>query len=276
MAHLRELQEAVQAYVLHRDCTVGAEVVATARVDAKTRLDIYAEAYRLRLIEALESDFPALRALLGYDAFSALAHAYIEAHPSGHYSIRYFGCHMGRYLAQSRAYQERLWLAALAEFEWALGEAFDAHDATPIGTEAIAALPPSAWPELRLGLHPSVRRLDLVWNAPATWLAVDREEPAPIPDAFPGPVSWLVWRQGLRTFFRSLSDEEAWALDAARGGQGFGAVCEGLCRWVPEAEVSGRAAGLLRQWIAEGLVVSAQCPPAMTTPKGHHDAASPG
>lgn len=262
MARLRELQEAVQAYVLCGDRRIDSEVVVTERMDAQTRLDIYAEAYRLRLIEALGSDFHALWTLLGKDAFDALGNAYIEAHPSRYFSIRYFGQHMARFLALTTPYRDRPWLAALAAFEWALGEAFDAADAAPLTLEAMAAMPAVGWPAMRLELHPSVRRLDLAWNASAMWLAVDQDQAPPPPDPLPSAIPYVIWRQGLRTLFRSLPEDEAWALDSAAAQRPFGEICEGLCRWSLEAEVSTRAAGLLRQWIEDGMVVAATTPHA--------------
>ncbi|MGC1955149.1 MAG: hypothetical protein WA970_21745 [Gammaproteobacteria bacterium] len=49
---------------------------------------------------------------------------------------------------------------------------------------------------------------------------------------------------------------EAWALDAARHGESFGALCAGLCQWVGEAQAAAHAASLLRTWIVEGLVTA--------------------
>ncbi|MGH2578315.1 MAG: hypothetical protein ACRDG9_11305, partial [Actinomycetota bacterium] len=58
-APLREVQQAIQSYVLRGDRDAEARVLSTSRVDARTRLDIYAKGYRLRLLEALEEDFQA-------------------------------------------------------------------------------------------------------------------------------------------------------------------------------------------------------------------------
>jgi hypothetical protein len=55
--------------------------------------------------------------------------------------------------------------------------------------------------------------------------------------------------------FRSLGADEAWALDHAREGASFAALCEGLCDWHAETEVAGRAAAMLKQWVGDGMVV---------------------
>jgi hypothetical protein len=229
------------------------EIVSDA-LDARTRLAIYADAYRLRLLEALETDFVALRALLGAEEFEQLGRAYIDAHPSDHYSLRYFGRHLGRFLAQAAPYRDQPLLAEVARFEWALTDAFDAPDAGVAAVDDMAGVPPESWPGLRFALHPSLQRIELQWNVPAIWNAVDAEQPLPPPQPAEYPVGWMVWRQGLQIFFRSLSVDQAWMLDALRDGQTFAAVCEGLTEWVDAQHVALHAAALLKQWLEDGLI----------------------
>lgn len=230
------------------------EVVGTDKVSARVRLEIYADAYRLRLIEALATDFPALQTLVGEERFATLGRAYIDAHPSEHFSLRYFGRHMHRFLAT--ALPSEPWLAELAAFEWALGEAFDAADGSALTAERVGAVPPTEWPGMRLCLHPSVRRLDLRWNVPRIWQAVDQQESPEIGMPQEHEISWLVWRRDLRVYYRSLGEDEAWALEQAAAGRTFGELCEGLCTWFSEAEVPAHAAGLLKGWVTEGLLAT--------------------
>ena len=58
MTGLRALQNSFQDYVLRGDQGVVSQVAAEDTADARERLQVYAEAYRLRLLEALG---PALR-----------------------------------------------------------------------------------------------------------------------------------------------------------------------------------------------------------------------
>jgi hypothetical protein len=43
-------------------------------------------------------------------------------------------------------------------------------------------------------------------------------------------------------------------LGAFAGGMSFADVCDGLCDWIDAGEVPVTAAGMLGQWITEGLV----------------------
>ncbi|MGH8567376.1 MAG: DNA-binding domain-containing protein [Gammaproteobacteria bacterium] len=254
-ASLREVQKAIQAYVLRGDRGAEARVLTTSRVDARTRLDIYAKAYRLRLLEALEEDFRAVRASMGEGAFRRLAEDYIDAHPSAHFSLRHFGRHLPRHLSHGE-YSASPWLFDLASFEWLLGEAFDAPGATLVSTEALASMPPASWADMGFTLHPSVRRISLGWNVTRIRQAVESDEPLPAPECSQAVLPWLVWRQGLKTYYRSLEPDEAMSLDRVHSGATFGNLCEDLCPWVAEDEVAARAAGFLQRWVTDGLLTA--------------------
>ena len=54
--------------------------------------------------------------------------------------------------------------------------------------------------------------------------------------------------------WRSLDDDERFAIDAAREGSAFGAICEGLLERTGDDEVPLRAAGFLKGWLNDDLV----------------------
>jgi hypothetical protein len=284
MSALTDLQSEFQAYLLKGGKRMLTQVTGTPKVSAETRLAIYYDAYRLRLLDALDSNYPVLHAWLGDAEFEKLGLAYLQANPSAHFSIRYFGHRLPDYLSGA-AYGDMPYLAEMAVFEWAISEVFDAEDSAVKQIEDMGAVPPEAWPGMRLRLHASVQRLDLKWNVPIIWKAIQeniragvkadscrgeasntpstnkggQNEPASIPDVPPPESSdhlqaWLVWRQELKNYFRSLSVDEAWALDAVRNGETFATVCEGLCEWIDPQNVALHAAGLMKQWITDGMV----------------------
>jgi hypothetical protein len=251
---LRALQQAVQNYILRGDPAIAAQVIGTAKVDAATRLRLYADAYRLRLLEALETDYPGLKAMAGDEEFDRLGRAYIDAHPSRYRSLRWFGDAVSEFLRVTPPYSGYPVFAEMAAFEWALSDAFDAEDSALAGIADMAALPAESWPGLRFVAHASLHRLDLRWNVPLLWKAIDAGEEPPAPEENAHPVAWLLWRHGLVTHYRSLGVDEAWALDALRRGESFATLCEDLTEWVDAQHVAGHAAGLLKQWLTDGLI----------------------
>ncbi len=159
MISLAELQRQFQQHVLAGDLAVTRQINASANVPAPTRLAIYADAYRLRLIEALGGNFPRLQQWLGDEAFAAIARRYIDSHPSAARSIRWYGAALSACLELSHPLQP--WLADLAQWEWLIAAAFDGRDAAALDSAVLAEVPPDQWPTLRFEFHPSMQRIVL-------------------------------------------------------------------------------------------------------------------
>ena len=258
MSRLPHIQEAFQRFLLTGDDAIAAEVVGTERVPVAVRLGIYGGAYRSRLIEALESSFPVLADLLGEADFQLLAAKYVDTHESTFFSIRYYGDAMGEFLVSEPEYAQAPLLAELARWEWAMAAAFDAADAEPIDTSALARIPPPDWSALRFDWSPAVQVLQLEWNVPELWKAVTEEAAErPDPSLSTPAASWLIWRRDLQIYFRSLSPQEAAAIAASRTGQSFGELCAALCDHVEETTAARQAAEFLRGWVESGCIVQA-------------------
>lgn len=254
MSSLRTLQSNFLAYLRAPQTQMRGAVLDTPTVSSERRLKIYADAYRLRLVDALADNYPILHALLGDDAFAELGAGYLDAQPSQHFSIRHFGHHLAEFVATQTPYATQPVLTDLANFEWALRDAFDAADATALRSEDLAAIAPEQWPELRFKLHPTVRRLDLTWNAPALWQALNQQLDPPAPHINKHITAWLVWRHDLKINYRSLDVDEAWALDALQFDTTFADLCAGLCEWVDESHAAVRAARFVQRWLSEGIL----------------------
>ena len=257
MTQLAGVQDDFQDYLLRGGAAVERHVVGTARVPVATRLGVYGGAYRTRLAEALQANFPALAKLLDTADFEALASHYVAAHDSRFFSIRYYGHELPRFLAQHPDYTAAPVLAELARWEWTMTGAFDAADATPLKHAALAQFSPQQWAQLRFTWHPSVARLGLSWNVPQLWQALTQDAERPAASVNREPLQWLLWRRELTTYFRSLQATEARALDAARDGWPFGELCALLCDELGEEQAPVEAASLLRGWIDAGLITGA-------------------
>jgi hypothetical protein len=253
---LRRLQQDLQSYLLGEDSTISAAIVDAPPLPIAARLGIYRNAYQVRLIEALDDTYPVLHAVLGDEVFSALGEEFVSAQPSVHRSIRWYGRELAQFLGQRLPYAEQPILAELALLEWTLAEVFDAADAEPVLRAALSAIDPSAWSELRFEFHPSLRRLHLQWNTAAVWQAMSREETPPDPSCAEQPMPWLLWRQDLQNYFRSMAADESAALDAALRGATFGEICTALAEWLPDEEIPLRAASLLGLWADSGIIVA--------------------
>lgn len=254
MSSLAELQRDLQRHVLTGDAAITEAINGTAAVPATTRLAVYFGAYRWRLIEALAANMPRLQQLLGEQEFAALAGRYVDDYPSQFASIRWFGDRLAQVLTQS--HPERPWLAELAQWEWALAASFDARDAQPVDLAALATVAPGDWAELRFEFHPSVQYLQMSTNAPALFEALTEEQPLPEPAALDELQPWILWRQQLKTQYRSLEPAEDAVLEVVRAGGTFAEMCEALCNWHDPDDVPLQAAGILKRWLVEEMLTA--------------------
>jgi hypothetical protein len=105
-------------------------------------------------------------------------------------------------------------------------------------------------------LRACVKRLQTASNIVQWWRAANNlaEQPGALKRAT--PCEWLLWRRGVNTYFRSLDEIEAFALDAAVAGATFADVCEGMATLADGSETALSAATLLRGWFAEDLILA--------------------
>jgi len=163
---LAELQRRMAADVMRplgpRDRTAVREaeyVKPNDRLSSVERLELYNRQYWFRLMDALQDDYPGLRAVLGSRGFQKLAVAYLQDSPSRSFTLRDLGRSLEAWLRGNPSFAgERFELAVdMARLEWAHVESFDGAEVAAVSPEDLAELNP----RLRLALQPHVRLLDL-------------------------------------------------------------------------------------------------------------------
>lgn len=241
MSALRELQDAFKRYLLSGDNEpkLAAEVRAGPGAPAEARLDVYRNAYYLRLQEALAHDFPAVLAFLGDAEFGRLTAAYLSERPSTRPSLRWLGEQFEGFLLAASAEPAA---AELARLEWAVLHALDAPDTPNLG--GLQELPPERWPALSVALHPSVSLLTVHANVRAIWNAV-REDVRPLPRLRRAGEFLVVYRQGGRAEVEALAPAAHALLISLASGRALGEACGALIATLEIAEIPRLAAETL-------------------------------
>lgn len=250
---LQELQQRVLQAVLTERSPSLRELQDDERADATSRLAIYRNGYRVRLRDALATEFPGLGNLLG-GRFARMLERYVDAHPSEHYNIRWHGAGVAAFLRYALPWREKPALAELAELDWAISTCFDAADEAEFDAAELAGVPADAWPALRLRLQNHLQLVPAYHNIEAFRRAADRNSHRPRLRRYEQARHLLVWRQALTVHYRVLAADEFSALTGAIKGESFAALCERLAAFHDDAEAMPRMVGLLRQWLADGLV----------------------
>jgi hypothetical protein len=254
MSGLQKLEADFLAFLLTGDTCITGQIVDQAPVGRETRLAIYANAYRVRLRETLETDHEMLGLYMGDDLWDRMVDGYIDDHPSSYRSLRQYGDALSEWLRDNPPFTDYPWISELALFERRLLVSFDAADSRRVGTDELVALPAMRWPNIRLRFHPSVQPLRVESNCVEIWQALKAGETPP--DAATQPDSWwLLWRGEDRlTQFRSLPAEESVLLHHFLAGGDFAGACEQLLAIHAEDDVAQFGLGLLMTWLEAGLV----------------------
>jgi hypothetical protein len=266
---LAELQSLFQAAVLTGDAEDGAllDVVAPPReADRPTMMGVYVNAYRLRLAEFLDEDYPALRVMLGDDDFEALAEAYIDENPSRLRNARWYASRLPEFMQESENWSANGRAIGLALFERALTDAYDATDAVARNIETLAEFSPQGWPRLAFTFHPSLRLLQVAAGTLEVYAAATADDQEHDDEGDEGALedrpldagaseTIAVWRADLDPAYRQLDPDEPLALYEAMSGKSFGDICQLVAFQNEGQSATERLARFLVTWFSEGLVI---------------------
>lgn len=219
--------------------------VSTPDLSAEERLDIYANMFVWRQIDALREDFPKLAQLLGDEGFYATAEKYLRAHPSTHPSLGQLGRHFASFLAESPG--QRPDLADLAALEWARCEVFEEAHVGAATPDLVGSPDPA---RIVLRPVPALRLLSLRHDVVTLWKNLEDDGTAPPPH--PQPSAVAVWRKELVVFHVRIAPDEALALRRAMSGATLGEVCEAFAERqdAVRAALSAVASWFAEEWIA--------------------------
>ena len=238
---LRELQRAFRADIAMPD---------DGAVTASPGMTIYRDAYRGRLLGALEISFERTRQWVGADAFTAAACHHILTSPPRSWTLDVYGEGFPELLASLFAGDPEV--GELAWLEWQLQQAFAAPDQPALDPAALAAAGdgPEFWDQLRFTMAPGFAARSIATNCMALWEALGDGLPPPAVEPVAGGL--LVWRQGLTPHRRLTGTDELARLSQLAAGASLGEIA---------ADADPAALGtMLAQWFADG-VFSAALPP---------------
>lgn len=143
---------------------------------APKRFNVYRNNVIVSLSEALGKTYPAIRALLGDDYFSALARAFVHEHPPVSPVLIWYGGAFAEFLAAFAPLEDYPYLADVARAEWAWLQAYHAEDAAPLDPSCLAAIPPENVGDVRFIKHPAAHLISSDWPV-RDLLRVNRLEP---------------------------------------------------------------------------------------------------
>lgn len=229
------------------DGAAGRRFLGSAAFSVDERLDLYADMFAWRQIEALGEDYPALGVLLGDELFAEVARAYLVAFPSRHHSLGRLGAHLPDFLRSAPVTALRPDLPDLAGLEWARAQAFIAADEAPLDGQALAAAGDRlAGARLQLAAHLEV--IETAHDVLPLHQALRAGDEPPPPR--PGRATVAVWRRQQAVLHAAIAPAEAEALRQALAGAPFASVCAAFTEGGVEAALAA-----VTEWLADGWLV---------------------
>jgi len=228
-------------------------ILPSATLRPEERLAIYHDMYVLRMEEALESDYPALKHLLGAEGFRALVTGYVQAHPSRSYSLNFLGRHLPEYVRAAPGLRRRAFLHDLARLEQAVAEVFDAAEEPALGPAEIAAVSAAAWATARLRPVSAFRLLAFAHPVNA-YLQSVRDEDHDHPALRRGSAWVAVYRRGYNVWRQDLDRAEYALLGDIVAGRTLGeSVARALRRGRGQRPTEKQLFAWFRGWVGAGV-----------------------
>jgi len=246
-----------------RDCLqiapgqIGEIVTPSSTLTSEQRLSIYHRSYYARLLECMESMFPALLHAIGGDLFRRFALGYLQANPPESYTLNRLADHFPRYLASTRpeagpSGERETWpdfLIELAALELASLHTFDGPGVEGqriAGVSQVLAIPSG---RLVATLVACLRLFAFQYPVHAYLISFRLGQAPELPDAKPSFVAMTRSDYRVRMLELSLSQYEVLQnLDGCKSLSSLPKIVPGLSQSV--------AAGWVAEWALQGLILN--------------------
>lgn len=129
--------------------------VQTDLITPSGNIAIYSNNIFSSLIDTLADTYPLIKTLLGNDFFQMTAREYIRQYPSRSGNLHDYGQYFGDFLTEYQPVHDLMYLAEVAEFEWACHVLYLAADHPAFTIEALTNFTPEQHQELRFILNPA-------------------------------------------------------------------------------------------------------------------------
>ena len=227
-----------------------------AGIGVDKRMGIYSNAYRVRLIETIDTDHEILGLYLGDDLFDKMVSEYIAANPSSFYSLRLFCDALPEFLRQDSFFGQYPIISDLASFERRLLNAFDAQESERASFSDLQAVEPELWPGIQFRFHPSLQIFRCDSNAVESWQALKQQQAPPEPD-YSGQRAWMLWRGPDRVSeFISLAPFQLALVEGFLKGSNFAQQCEQMLQWFDQEQAATEVLQAMQAWFQLGIVRS--------------------
>ena len=240
--------------ILENDAAqVAGEIKPHSRLTGVQQFAIYSEGYRIRLVQAIRSDYPILLKLLGDSAFDALAVAYIEQNPPTSYNLDFYPHKFAGFVGEKYG---DAFVSELATLEATIAEVFMLTDSEPFLLDKFSQISPENFGEMFFNLRTACRLLQFSYPV-SEWLSNARVQEN-LPEIPPENKSFLlVVRHNNEVQRHSLSEQEFALLMNLTSGKNVAEALEKTLEEQPSyaENIIGSLQNWFIGWIKNGVFI---------------------
>lgn len=254
MSDLHSLLNIFHNAILDQDTSQAVPAVkVNPRISPENQMLIYIEGYRLRLTEAIRSDYPALLLYLGDHAFDELALRYIESTPPTNYNLDRYP---HAFATTVHEYANDDFASDLATLESSIARVFMLDESEALMPDALIDITPERLAEMVMNPRTASCLLHLRYPADI-YMADMRENGAPAKPEMETRYLYLV-RHDNEVKRHVVSTPEYLILTQLCEGKTVDAALEFVAERYPELipEFVGVLQTNLAQWITNGFFQS--------------------
>lgn len=219
-------------------------------------MQVYRNAYRARLVDALADTFERTARLAGEEAFRQAAVHHLIVHPPASWTLDLAGAGFPETCRELFANDPDV--SEIAWLEWAMHCAFVARDAAPMTarefSDACSELSEVQWSNLRLELLPGTAIGVATHHLPKLWSSLKDEAGTAEIELLPDVHDAVVWREGESPVFILVAQESGRALQIVQSGGTLGDMCSRVSPSSDSEAVGQMVSGMLRNWLDLGLI----------------------
>jgi hypothetical protein len=210
---------------------------------------VYSDGYRIRLVQAIRSDYPILLNLLGEKEFDKIAHGYIKKYPPTNYNLDYYPNEFTKVMDE---HCDDKFACEVAMLEGAIAEVFMLPDSDPLSADGFSNISLENFGAMTLKLRTACRLLQFSYQT-SDWLTFARANNSlPLLQSERGQKtpSWLlVVRHNNEVQRHNLSEQEYTLLQNLADGKN---VSDALEKTLSEHELHAEIiATSLQRWFAD-------------------------
>lgn len=217
--------------------------------DCVTRMEIYTQAYFIRIYESLLEDYPATLAVLGEEKFQQLCRDYLQACPSTNFDLTMTSAQLPEFLHSHEHAREQTWLRDLARLEWENIAVMRTLDPSPLTVKSLQSYPAESWGRLKFTRIVASRLLHVDVEAHARWRQYLK---LPATTYRENPTHVLIWRKGFDSHSQLIDKTENEILQILSRPISFQEICDHIAHFYPGN--THKAAAFLQNWLKLGIL----------------------